>query len=145
MYILMRYAVCAALILSLPLTASAESWVEFHAEKWDYRSEKLRRKLNFKSRSYYDPDSLKRSSKGDAELWVKEVSNIDRYYVGKGNPASEVIFKKMHIWCDAAKYEIMAPDADNSGMSEAMGEEIKPGSLYDKLFQIVCSGKGEKR
>jgi len=44
----------------------------------------VKKKLNFKNRYYYDVDSLKMSSSGDVDVWVKEISMNDRYYVGKG-------------------------------------------------------------
>src|SRR6185369_53529 len=90
----LRFAVCAVLVGIFPLKSSAETWVEFHAEKWDFKSQKLKKKLKFKNRSYYDADSLKRSASGDVDVWVKEDSMNDRYYVGKGVPSSEAITRK---------------------------------------------------
>ena len=138
MAIFLRYAVYTTLILLFPLTASAETWVEFHSEKWNYKSQKVKKKLNFKNRFYYEADSLKRSSAGDVDVWVKEVSMNDRFYVGKGMPSSEEVIKMMHFWCVAGKYEIIVANEEDAGMNEAMGEEVKPGSLYDKLFSDVC-------
>jgi hypothetical protein len=141
----LRYAVCALLLGIFPLESSAETWVEFYSEKWDFKSQKVKKKLNFRSRSYYDADSLKRSATGDVDVWVKEDSTNDGYYVGKGVPSSEAIIKKMHLWCAAGKYEILTPDDENAGMNVAMGEEVIPGSLNDRLFQVVCSARGERR
>jgi hypothetical protein len=135
----LRYAVYTMLILLFPLTASAETWVEFHSEKWNYKSKKVKKKLNFKNRSYYEADSLKRSSAGDVDVWVKEVSMNDRFYVGKGVSSSEEVIKMMHFWCAAGKYEIIVANEEDAGTNEALGEEVKPGSLYDQLFKIVCS------
>src|SRR6185369_3216216 len=129
----LRYAVSAALITLFSTSVSAESWVEFHSEKWNYKSQKVKRKLNFRNRFYYDADSLKRSASGDVDVWVKEDSMNDGYYVGKGVPSSEAIIKKMHLWCGAGKYEIVTLDED-AGTNVAMGEEVIPGSLNDKLF-----------
>jgi hypothetical protein len=138
MAIFLRYAVYTALILLFPLTASAETWVEFHSEKWNYKSQKVKKKLNFKNRFYYEADSLKRSAAGEVDVWVKEVSMNDRYYVGKGTPSSEEILKLMHFWCAAGKYEIIVANEEDAGTNEALGEEVKTGSLYDRLFNIVC-------
>jgi len=138
-----RYAVYAAFITLFSSSVSAESWVEFHSEKWNYKSQKVKKKLNFRNRFYYDADSLKKSIKGDADVWVKEVSMTDRYYVGKGVPESEEILKQMHFWCGTKKYEVISPDVDGEGMNEALGEEVKPGSLYEKLLDSVCSSKKE--
>jgi len=140
----LKFTAYMALTFILPLTASAETWVEFHSEKWNYNSQKVKKKLNFKNRSYYDADSLKRSSAGDVDVWVKEVSMNDRFYVGKGVSSSEEILKQMHFWCAAKKYEIIVADEADEGMSEVLGEEVTPGSLYDKLFGIVCSSKEKK-
>src|SRR6185369_11018575 len=129
----LRYAVCAALLGLFPLESSAETWVEFHSEKWNYKSQKVKKKLKFRTRSYYDADSLKRSPSGDVDVWVREVSMPDRYYVGKGVPESEEILKQMHFWCGARKYEVMTPDVEGAGMNETLGEEVKAGSLYEKL------------
>jgi len=138
---LSRYAVYAVFVTLFSTSVSAESWVEFHSEKWNYKSQKVKKKLNFRNRFYYDADSLKRSATGDADVWVKEISMTDRYYVGKGVPESEEILKQMHFWCGAKKYEVITPDVGSEGMNEAMGEEVKPGSLYEKLLYSACSGK----
>ena len=134
----LRIAVCAVFVGIFPLENSAETWVEFHSEKWNYKSQKVKKKLNFRNRFYYDADSLKRSAIGDVDVWVKEDSMNDRYYVGKGVPSSEAIIKKMHLWCGAGRYEILTPDED-AGTNVAMGEEVIPGSLNDKLFKTLCN------
>ena len=142
---ILRYAVYAALLGIFPLESSAETWVEFHSEKWNLKSQKMKKKLDFQSRAYYDIDSLKRSAEGDVDVWVKEVSTNDGYYVGKGVPSSEEIFKKMHLWCGAGKYEIITPDAEDAGTNLAMGEEVMPGSLNDKLFRAACNVKVDRQ
>jgi hypothetical protein len=137
----LRYAVCALMVGIFPLASSAETWVEFHSGTWNYKSQKLKKKLKFRNSSYYDADSLKRSAAGDVDVWVKEVSMNDRYYVGKGVPSSEDTFKKIHLWCGAGKYEILTSDAEEAGANEAVGEEVVPGTMYDKLFRTVCNAK----
>lgn len=136
---ILRYAVCALLLGIFPLKSSAESWVEFHSEKFDFKSQKTKKKLSFRNRFYYDSDSLKRTVAGDVAVWVKEVAVNDRYYVGKGVPSSEDIIKKVHLWCGAGKYEIVTPDAEDGGTNPELGEAVVPGSLYDKLSRTLCS------
>jgi len=96
------------------------------------------KEAEFQEPLYYDADSLKRSASGDVDVWVKEDSMNDGYYVGKGVPSSEAIIKKMHLWCGAGKYEIVTLDED-AGTNVAMGEEVIPGSPNDKLFKSLCS------
>jgi len=50
----------------------------------------------------------------------------------------------MHFWCTAKKYEIIDANEEVAGMSEALGEDVRPGSLYDKLISSVCSSKEKK-
>ena len=137
----LRFVVCAMLVGIFPLASSAETWVEFHTGKWNFKSPKLKKKLKFTSSSYFDADSLKRTVAGDVDVWVKEVSMNDRYYVGKGVPSSEDTFKKIHLWCGAGKYEILTSDAEDAGTNEVVGEEVIPGTMYDKLLKKVCNVK----
>jgi hypothetical protein len=140
----LRCAVVAGLIGLLPLAGFAETWVEFHSEKYDYKSQKMKKKLNFRNRFYYDADSLKRTAGGDAAVWVKEESMTDKYYVKKGAPSSEDIIKKVHLWCGAGKYEILTSDEDDAGSAET-GEKVVPGSMYEKLSKAVCEVRKEER
>lgn len=132
----------AACILSLCGAALGEQWHEFHREKWHYKSAKLKKKLQVVNIHYYDADSLRRSDEGDVSLWVKELSKNDRYYVGKGEPAQETIYKNVRIRCPLKKYEILTEDGVEFESLDSMSEAIAPGSVYDKLHAIVCnSGK----
>ena len=130
------------MLVALPLTTFAENWVGFHREEWSQKSGKLKRKLNFSSRYYYDVESLVRTAAGDAILWVKEVSDNDKYYVKSGNPQSETTFRKVHLWCKTKKYEIIQADEESVILNESMSEEIKPDSSYEKLYYAGCAGKG---
>lgn len=132
------------MIVALPLMAFAENWIEFHQEKWSYRSGKLNRKLKFSNRFYYDAQSLARTSSGDVNLWVKEVSANDKYYVKGGDSDSETIFRKIHLWCGIKKYEIVQADEEDVVLNESMGEEIKPGSSYEKLYFAGCVNKSSR-
>lgn len=142
MAIVMRYSVYVLLLLA-PLECRAENWVEFHTENWQYRSKKLKKKLTFKNRFYYDADTLKITNSGQADVWVKEVAMNDRYYVGKGVPTTEDIFKSIHIWCAAGKYEIVTPETEGAGLDEMNGEEARPGSMYYRLLNSVCINRAE--
>ena len=127
----------ALLIVFMPLSSFAESWIEFHNEKWSNKSGKLKKKLTFSNRYYYDAGSVVRTPAGDMTLWVKEISDNDRYYVKKGVPQSETLFRQVHLWCKLKRYQIIQADVDD-GANETMSEEIAAGSYYDKLYKAVC-------
>jgi len=129
------------MIVALPVMAFAENWIEFHQEKWSHKSGKLNRKLKFSNRYYYDAQSLVKTSSGDVNLWVKEVADNDSYYVRSGNPQSETIFRKIHLWCGVKKYEILQADEEDIVLNELIGEEIRPESSYEKLFLAGCLDK----
>lgn len=131
---------CVAIaIVTLPVLAQAENWVEFHTEKWSRTSGKLSKKLYFSNRYSYDAESLVKGSSGDITLWVKEISANDRYYVKKGSPQSETVFRKIHLWCRLKRYEVIQVDSDEDGANELLSEEIKAGSYYERLYQAVCT------
>lgn len=128
----------AIAIVFLPLMAYAENWIEFHQEKWSQKSGKLNKKLTFLNRYYYDAESLVTPPSGDITLWVKEVSDNDKYYVKKGNPQSETLFRQVHLWCKTKRYEVIQADLDDGGANESMSEEIKSGSYCESLHNSVC-------
>lgn len=137
----LRLFLIAAVLVSLPALVNAENWVEFHTEKWSQKSGKLRKKLSFTNRYYYDDSSLVKTASGDLTLWVKEVADNDKYYVKKGNPESETLFRQVHLWCKLKRYEVIQADIDDGGANESMSEEIKSGSYYERLYKAVCGGK----
>lgn len=134
------------LLLSfLPSLALAERWVEFHSESWSSRSEKLGRDLQFGNRHYFDADNLKSGVNREILVPIREISQNDRFYVDKGVPEREAVYKKILLNCDARRYEVLLEGDYEAGTNEASGDEIKTGSLYDKLFVLVCKEKNEKR
>lgn len=139
----MRFNV-AALLLAIcfcgaPRQVCAEKWLKFHAESWHHSSQKLKKKLRFSNYSYYDIDSIKKSGNGDISLWIKDVSHNDKFYVGKGVPENEVVFKQVLLRCSSRKYEVMLGDDEEAGLQEMVSDEIKTGSVYEKLFKKVCA------
>lgn len=131
-------AICGLILFCAPGGAYGERWLEFHAEKWNYKSEKLNKKLQFKNVYYYDADNLLRGKNGDVTVWVKESLANDSYYVRKGAPAQETIYKNIRISCRSKGYEIVSADGGEAEYSESMGDAITPGSCYDQLQSIVC-------
>jgi len=136
--------IVVVLISVVPLHCYAENWVQFHHEKWSQKSGQQNKKLNFSNRYYYDAENLVRTASGDISLWIKVVSDNDSYYVKKGSPRSETLFKQAHLWCKHKKYEIVHDDGGDTGLNESMGEEIKPGSYYEKLYNAVCEQQGSR-
>jgi len=136
------------LVFSLPhkpTAAHAEKWIEFHAESWSHQSKKLKRKLHFSTHSYFDADSVSRTATGDVTVWIRDISRNDRYYVQQGVPASEVVYKQILLRCRTQKYEVMLDEGSESYSKESFGEDIKSGSIYDKLYRKVCAERnGDK-
>jgi hypothetical protein len=128
----------ALAIVFLPLSVYAENWIEFHQEKWSQKSGKQNKKLTFFNRYYYDAESLAATASGDITLWTKEVSDNDKYYVKKGTPKSETLFRQVHLWCKMKRYEVIQADSGDGGANESMSEEIKSGSYYESLHKAVC-------
>jgi len=127
-------------LLHKPSASHAEKWIEFHAESWSHQSKKLKRKLHFSTHSYFDADSISRTAAGDVTVWIRDVSRNDRFYVKKGVPASEVVYKQILLRCRTEKYEVMLDEgAVEIDSQESLGEDIKPGSVYDKLYRKVCA------
>jgi len=133
-----RVFIVAIVIVSLPAFAHAETWINFHAEKWSRTSGKLGKKLNFANRYFYDAASIVITAPGDITLWIKEISENDRYYVKKGAPKSETVFRKVHVWCALKRYEVIQADTEEEGANELLSEEIKAGSYYEMLHKAVC-------
>jgi hypothetical protein len=118
--------------------SAAESWVQFHAESWNFYSEKLRRKLDFSNRFFYDSDSVRRNGNGAVKVWLKEIADNDRFYVGKGTPAKETSFKQLQFWCDKRKFSIITGEED-AGQNELLSEEISPGTQFALLYDRICT------
>ena len=133
-----RVFIVTIAIVSLPAFAYAENWINFHTEKWSRTSGKLSRKLNFTNRYFYDAASIVRTVSGDITLWIKEISENDRYYVKKGAPKSEIVFRKVHVWCTLKRYEVLQADTEEEGANDLLSEEIKAGSYYEMLHKAVC-------
>jgi len=132
-------------LLHKPSASHAEKWIEFHAESWSHQSKKLKRKLHFSTHSYFDADSISRTATGDVTVWIRDVSRNDRFYVKKGVPASEVVYKQILLRCRTQKYEVMLDEGAEIDGQESLGEDIKSGSVYDKLYRKVCAeGNGDK-
>lgn len=127
----------AIILLCSPAYVCGERWVEYHFETWSYQSEKLNRKLTFSNYYYFDIDSLKRNSDGDTNVRLREVSQNDRFYVGKGAPAKEAVYKEVHVRCSVKRYEVLV-EGDEAETHESMSEPITPGSMYERLFARVC-------
>lgn len=128
----------ASLILNTEQSC-AEKWIEFHKESWSHDSKKLKRKLHFSNYSYYDAESLSMSANGDVTVLTRDISQNDRFYVGKGIPEKEVVYKQILLRCSSVKYEVILEDVAESEIHESIGEEIRAGSTYDKLFKRVCN------
>lgn len=140
MGIRLKIYLLAVMIILLPLLSYAENWIEFHTEKWNQKSGKVKKKLNFSDRYYYDSETMVRLPSGDITLWVKEISDNDKYYVKKGAPQNETLYRQVHLWCSLKRYQIIQADVED-GANETMSEEIKPGSYYEKLYKVVCEWK----
>jgi hypothetical protein len=124
--------------LSAPDSAHCERWVEFHGEKWNFNSEKLNKRLKFRNIFFYDADHLARGKNGDVTVWIKEVTNNDKFYVGRGAPEQETTYNQIRIRCSAKKYLVLVDDGSDSEYTDTMSEDIVPGSYYDKLSSAVC-------
>lgn len=135
-----KWSPVAAIILCQFLLAegpAAEQWTEYHAESWSYYSAKLHKKLNFTNRFLYDADSIRRDRNGDLRVWVKEIYENDRFYVGKGNPEKETSFRQLQLWCEKRKFIAVMGEKDFE-LDESLGDEIRPGTQYVKLFDCLC-------
>lgn len=128
----------ATALLLVPCQSFAEKWLEFHRESWSHYSAKLKKKLHFSNYFYYDADSLSRSANGDVTVLIRDVSHNDRFYVGKGIPEKEVVYKQILLKCMSRKYEVILEEGNGSEAPETIGEEIPAGSVYAKLFSRVC-------
>lgn len=126
-------------LLQEPPASHAEKWIEFHAESWTHQSKKHKRKLHFSTHSYIDTDSISRTATGDVTVWIRDISRNDRFYVRKGDPASEVVYKQILMRCKAQKYEVMLDEGAETDGQESIGEDIKSGSIYDKLYRKLCA------
>jgi len=141
--IFIRVLFLAVVFVTLAQMTYAESWIDFHTEKWSRKSGKSGRKLLFSNHYFYDAESIKRSSSGDVTLWIKVISDNDKYYVKKGAPQSETVYRNVHLWCSLKRYEVIQIDTDTDGANELLSEEIKNGSYYEGLFNAVCSVKAQ--
>ena len=135
---MVRIFLGALAIAGMSTAARGEDWIDFHTEKWSRTSGKLSRKLNFANSYFYDAASIVRTAPGDITLWIKEISENDRYYVKKGAPKRETVFRKVHIWCTLKRYEVLQADTGEEGANELLSEEIKAGSYYEMLNKAVC-------
>jgi len=138
----LRACFIAVSIVMLSTSAYAENWIDFHTEKWKRKSGKTSEKLLFCNRYYYDADSLVKTASGNVTLWVKVISDNDKFYVKKGVPLSEAVYQKVHIWCALKRYEVLQADINTDGPTEVLSEEIKNGSYYEKLYKSVCNSGG---
>ena len=129
----------AMLLCGLANESFAGKWVEFHSEAWSHASHRLNKKINCSSKSYYDDSSLKRDAKGNVSVWTRDVSRNDRFYIGKGIPETEVVYKQILLRCKANKYEVILGDESDVEAQESVSEEIRSGSVYEKLYRRVCS------
>lgn len=141
MWLKLRLFFLTFAMVSLSTLAYGENWIEFHTEKWSKKSGKSGKKLNFSSSYYYDADTVARAPSGDLTLWVKETDSNDKYYVKKGEPQSESLFRQIRFWCRLKRYEVIQADTDDGGANELMSEEIKSGSYYESLYKTVCERK----
>jgi len=117
----------------------AENWIDFHTEKWSRKAELSGTKLRFSNRNIYDAESMVKTPAGDLTLWIKVVSVNDKYYVKKGAPRSESVYRKIHVWCALKRYEVIQADSDADGPNELLSEEIMNGSYYERLYKTVCN------
>lgn len=140
-----RSFIAVILVSLLPVSASAEKWVEFHSESWSSGSEKLGRDLLFCSRHYYDAENVKAVGNRGFLISIREISQNDRFYVDKGIPEKEAVYKQILLDCDARRYEVLLEGDFDAAANEASGDEIKTGSMYDKLSILVCKVKKEKK
>jgi len=141
MGIILRVFFGAAVIISFATTVYSENWIDFHTEKWSRKSVKTGKALLFSNLYFYDAESLVKTSSGDVTLWIKVISDNDRFYVKKGAPQSEAVYRKVHVWCALKRYEVLQGDTDTDGPTEVLSEEVKSGSYYEKLYKSVCNLK----
>lgn len=121
-----------------PCSVHAEKWLEFHTEVWSHSSQKLKKNLHFSTASYYDADRIKRTANGDVTVWIRDISQNDKFYVGKGVPEKEVVYKQIRLRCNTRKYEVILEEDNAVELQETANEEIRSGSVYEKLFTILC-------
>lgn len=129
----------AAILCILPCEVPAGNWVEFHAESWSHSSQKLKKQLRCSSQSFYDATNIKRDANGDVFVWTRDISRNDRFYVGKGVPEKEVVYKQVLLRCKTRKYEVILGNDSEAETQETVSEEIKSGSAYEKLYNKVCA------
>jgi len=139
MRFMLRVYFIAIASVSLSTMAHAENWIGFHTEKWSRKAELSSKKLLFSNHYYYDAESMVKTSAGDVTLWIKVVSDNDKYYVKKGAPKSEVVYRKIHVWCALKRYEVIQADTDSDGPNELLSEEITNGSYYERLYKTICN------
>lgn len=124
-----------------PIAASAETWTNFHTDKWSYKSSRVGKKLKFRSSYAYDADSVKVAPSGDVRVWIRETAGNDRLYVGKGASDDEVLYKRLYLWCSLKRYEIVTDEDSEGGELQEMSDAIVSGSVYDSLYQRLCKVK----
>jgi hypothetical protein len=130
-----------ALLFLFPATLRAEAWVEYHVDKWNYKSSRIGKKLKFRNSYSYDVDSVKITAAGDVRVWIREIAGNDRYYVGKGAEENEVLYKRLFFWCGLKKFEIITDEEGEGGEHQEMSDPIITGSAYEKLFLRLCKEK----
>jgi hypothetical protein len=129
------------LLLLSPATLCAEVWVEYHTDRWNYKSSRAGKKLKFRNSYSYDADSVKTAANGDVRVWVREAAVNDRYYVGKGAAENEVLYKRLYLWCGLKKFELITDGESEGGEHQEMSDEIIPGSSNEKLYLRLCKEK----
>lgn len=135
-----RFGLVVSIVFALwlPNSLSAENWVEFHKERWQQKSGKGRKRLSYCNHYFYDSDSVAINPEGDVTLWVREVAENDRFYTKKGAAESEVLYRQVYLWCKNDRYQILGADGEESRANEQLSEEIRQGTYYEKLRDLVC-------
>ncbi|NJD91429.1 MAG: hypothetical protein FIA91_07950 [Geobacter sp.] len=129
------------LLCLLPATLRAEAWVEYHVDKWNYKSSRVGKKLKFRNSYSYDADSVKIATTGDVRVWVREIAGNDSYYVSKGAEENEVLYRRLYLWCGLKKFEIITDEEGEGGEHQEMSDPIISGSANEKLFLRLCREK----
>ncbi len=139
MHNVLRTVVLSVCLGLLPCGAHGERWVEFHAETWSQFSQKLKKNLQFSSHSYFDDDRIRRSADGEVTVWIRDVTHNDKFYVGKGIPEKEVVYKQVVLRCMSRRYAVILGENGDVEVQETASEEVRAGSAYDKLFNRLCT------
>lgn len=129
------------LLLLIPATLRAENWVEYHVDKWNYKSSRVGKKLKFRNSYSYDADSVRMTATGDVRVWIREIAGNDRYYVGKGAEENEVLYKRLFFWCGLKKFENITDEEGEGGEHQEMSDPIIVGSANEKLYLRLCEEK----